>query len=86
MINDRIVFVVDQFGAELVRYNRAGKWRLEYPAGALLPSHGMNLAAAVEWAAHGARGAIVWWGRPGGRAFYKQLSRVMKQDNLEMNL
>ncbi len=83
--NDRTVFVRGSHlvRVELVRYDRAGKWRLEHSLGSLLPSYGMNLTAAVEWTV----GALtksylnveVFWDQPGGRVFYSRLNRKLNE-------
>jgi hypothetical protein len=52
-------------GGEIVRYDRAGKWYVEYPASTYKPRRLLTLASAVEAAVQG----VVYLGRYGGTQF-----------------
>lgn len=70
--NNRTVHGVADDGGEIVRYDRAGKWYVEYYGGSETPDdlrvrHPLSLDAAVFLAR--LPGARVFFGRPGGSRF-----------------
>lgn len=71
---DRRVHAVLESGAEVVRYDRAGKWYIEWPDGAMKPRRRLNLSKAV-WHAT-SPGAVVNYGVPGGQAFDSQVRKT----------
>jgi hypothetical protein len=68
---DRIVHGRSVDGAEIVRYDRSGKWRLERPDGLCL---NLTLAWAVRHATQD--GGEAYLGKPGGRAFDAAVRRA----------
>ncbi|WP_158303269.1 HNH endonuclease [Prauserella endophytica] len=62
--DDRRVHIRLRDGREVVRYDRAGKWFVEFPEGR---RHLLKLSEAVEWAFD--KGAEVIFGVPGGARF-----------------
>ena len=67
-MTDRTVHGLTENGAEIVRYDRAGKWYIER-AGFRQP---VTVAKAAEKAAEGRH----YERRPGGKAFDAQVRRV----------
>jgi hypothetical protein len=65
-------------GAEIVRYNRAGKWYIEPTDGRTRTR--VNLAAAVEAARWGVenRQGVVHYGAPGGSDFDLAMARLAR--------
>lgn len=71
-MSDRTVHATsgDNPRGELVRYDRAGKWYIEWPGRSLMPRQRVTITQAVETAKH-------WWvnggsphfDRPGGGRF-----------------
>lgn len=62
---DRTVHGRTWYQAEIVRYNQAGKWYIEYPVGTMIPSRHIRLAEAVSLAVRGQ----AFLGMPGGSRF-----------------
>ncbi len=62
---------------EVVRYDRSGKWWLEYPSGTLIPARRVNVTVAADKAAGFLiyRTGTVNFGRPGGRTFDQRVRR-----------
>jgi hypothetical protein len=50
MNEDRTVHAVTREGAEVVRYDRAGKWYIEWPAGTRIPRKHIGINEAVNTA------------------------------------
>jgi hypothetical protein len=67
--NDRRVHIRTRDGREVVHYDRAGKWYIEYPDGRRFP---IRLGDAVAWSQK--RGAEVFTGLPGGIQFDKAIA------------
>ena len=65
MMSDRTVHGMTQDGGQIVRYDRAGKWWIEYPPESLKPRRSVTLAGAVAEARRGR----AFLGRYGGRMF-----------------
>lgn len=59
-------------GVEIVRYDRAGKWWLEYDNGA---RERLTLREAVYFATR--KGTTIFVGRPGGLAFDRKLRDLL---------
>ncbi len=76
MTDDRQVHATMLDGGELVRYNRAGKWYVEYPT-LPLPRKAVSLMGAVSVAVD--LGATVHPNRPGGTAFRAALRRAREE-------
>jgi hypothetical protein len=72
-LDDRRVHAILPEDGELVRYDRAGKWWVEYPAHAFKPRRRVSLSGAVRVALE--PGARIRWNVPGGRAFYALAKR-----------
>jgi len=70
-MNDRRVHAVTVLGAEVVRYDRAGKWYIEFPDGR---RKAITLSEAVRRAT--ASGSLARVGIPGGGAFDAALRRL----------
>lgn len=66
-MSDRTVHAC-QPGMEIVRYDRAGKWWLEYDNGA---REQLTLREAVYLATR--KGSTIFLGRPGGQAFDRKV-------------
>lgn len=64
---DRTVHAITQTGGEIVRYDRAGKWFIEWPEGVLIPCRQLTLREAAKLGADPT--ATIFLGRPGGRRF-----------------
>lgn len=62
---DRTVHAIAADGGEVVRYDRAGKWYLEYGDSARRRELSLNAAASLARRP----GAQMFTGRPGGRSF-----------------
>ena len=77
MAEDRRVHVRLPGGAEVVRYDRSGKWHLERPGGGRV---GLLLQDAVAWACE--PGADVRLGLPGGLAFDRWYQRRLADEFL----
>lgn len=63
--DDRRVHVRTRDGREVVRYDRSGKWWIEFPGGER--RFRLKLSDAVSWAFD--PGVTVFFGVPGGGAF-----------------
>jgi hypothetical protein len=66
-MSDRTIHATTPDGGMIVRYERAGKWYVEWPADRMIPRRAISLREAVRLATQ--RGAYVYLGQPGGRAF-----------------
>jgi hypothetical protein len=71
-MSDRTVHATAPDGGQIVRYDRAGKWYLEYPTGRLRPCRQIKFAEAVKLASQ--IGSYVYLGKPGGRRFDAAIS------------
>lgn len=69
MNEDRIVHALTRSGAEIVRYDRAGKWYIEHPRGTMLPARQVSVSEAARIAAPG----IVNFNLPGGLVFERKV-------------
>lgn len=71
--SDRTVHAQTPNGAEVVRYDRAGKWYFEHPPVTGTKRTALTLAQAVSLAVEGYEaGGTVFPGRPGGSRFDEQ--------------
>lgn len=54
---ERVVHAVSATGTELVRYDTAGKWYIEWPSGSMIPCEHVTIAeaarTALRWEAKG---------------------------------
>jgi len=75
MTDDRTVHATTIEGGEVVRYDKAGKWYLEYPS-AHTPRHALTLEAAVFYATR--RGSEIFE-MPGGQSFRAAVRRTLEQ-------
>lgn len=73
-MSDRTVHARLNDGAEVVRYDRAGKWLVEWPAGSMLACVAVSMGQAARLASHA--GAEVFLGRSGGRSFDAAVRRL----------
>lgn len=76
MADDRTIHGISQSGGEIVRYDRAGKWYVEYP------TH--RLPVTVEDAALFATADRAQWlpGRPGGRRFDASVRSLLGEQTI----
>lgn len=76
---DRTVYARGADGRQVVRYDRAGKWFIEWPADQLKAARKVTLrdavAETVTIASEG--GGDVRWGLPGGQMFYAALRKAL---------
>lgn len=56
---------------EIVRYERAGKWFIEYKHGSLIPCRHIGVGEAARLAVEA--GAFVYFNRPGGAVFDRKV-------------
>jgi len=63
--------------AEIVRYDRAGKWYVEYPPATLKPRRPVSVAEAVRLATEA--GARVFANRYGGQAFNARVRALSRK-------
>lgn len=62
---------------QVVRYDCAGQWYVEYVPDRYRPRRRLNLQAAVDWALDLAKeGGEIHLGRPGGLAFDRRLKAL----------
>ena len=66
-MSDRTVHGLTADGGEIVRYDRAGKWYVEWPDASLKPCRPISVREAVDLAGEDGAGAFI--GRPGGGRF-----------------
>lgn len=71
-MSDQTVHGVTADGGFLVRYDRAGKWYVEYPGLRMIPARRVTLREAVALAT--ADGAEAVLGLPGGGAFDRKVT------------
>jgi hypothetical protein len=77
MKTDRTVYARRKDGCEVVRYDRAGKWYLEWPRERMIPAQHIALGRAIDEAAMAAHeGGHVYLGMPGGGTFDRTYNRV----------
>lgn len=79
MSDDRRIHCTLANGAEIVRYDRSGKWYLEYPESAMKPRRQLRVGEAARMAAR-ATGAKVWMDLPGGGRFDQLVRRCQVAD------
>lgn len=72
---DRTVHGFTDDGRQVVRYDRAGKWYIEYPEGAGKKRRHVTITEAVRAAISGR----VVYGRPGGLAFEARVRKVLSE-------
>lgn len=58
---------------EVVRYDRAGKWFLEWPNGSLIPCQAVSFKQAVGWGRAALTDGEVFFGLPGGSRFDREV-------------
>jgi hypothetical protein len=73
--DDRTVHAVLADGGEVVRYDRAGKWFLEYPYTRMIAARRLSLKQAVQHAT--SPDATVHLGRRGGTRFRAEVWRAL---------
>jgi len=80
-MSDRKVHAFAENGSEVVRYDRAGKWWVEHPAGSLLPARQVSMREAARIAIEFwyERGGSVNFGVPGGSAFDREIRKPKAQ-------
>lgn len=71
---DRTVHARRHDGAEVVRYDRAGRWYVEWPPGSMKGCVRVSVSKAARLAA--ADDAEVFFGQPGGRSFDAAVRRL----------
>jgi hypothetical protein len=76
-VNDRRVHGHTDDGGEIVRYDRAGKWYVEYPRARMIPCRRTTLGEAAFLATRDGADAIR--GLPGGRAFDAACQRAVRE-------
>lgn len=67
MTDDRTVHAVTYQGAEIVRYEKAGQWWIEWPTGSMKPGRHVGVGEAARTAVM--LSADIRLGLPGGRVF-----------------
>jgi hypothetical protein len=72
-VSDRTVHAVTHKGVEIVRYDRAGKWFLEWPLGSMVPCKHVGVNEAARTAVE--HSADIRVGLPGGKAFDAKVRR-----------
>lgn len=79
--SDRVAHAVSPRGAELVRYEAAGKWFVEHPYGTMIPAEHVKLRSAarraLQWEAEG---GTIFEGRPGGSRLRSEISKLRASD------
>ncbi len=79
-MSDRTVFA-ETAEKQVVRYDRAGKWWIEYRGRLLLPGRQVSLREAVRTALEMANsGGVIFDRNPGGKAFYAAFARKHLDD------
>jgi len=73
--DDRTVHAEQPGRFQIVRYDRAGKWWIEYVAASGTVYRAVSLDEAVAYAVEFHDGLIHHKGRPGGSAFDRRLAR-----------
>lgn len=63
---------------EIVRYDRAGKWYVEFDPPRMRPAFRVSLREAASLAVD--RRAEVFFGKPGGGSFDRLFSRLLNDD------
>ena len=71
---DRTVHAED-ITLEVVRYDNAGKWKIEYKHGAKAEAVSLSTAASVALGLYGS--GRVYFGRSGGRAFDARVKQLV---------
>ena len=71
---DRTVHAVTYKGIEIVRYERAGKWYLEWPSGSMIPCKHVGVGDAARTAVE--HGQTINFGLPGGKTFDARVRRL----------
>jgi hypothetical protein len=72
--SDRTVHAVTYRGVEIVRYNRAGKWYLEWPATAMVPCRHVGVDEAARTAVE--HSGDIRLGLSGGKAFDARVRKI----------
>lgn len=73
MADDRRVHARMITGAEVVRYNRAGKWYLEWPNGRRRSQLTIGDVVALACTPH----CVIFYGLPGGDAFDRKVRAAL---------
>lgn len=74
-MSDRTIHGISQSGGEIVRYDRGGKWWLEYEDSALpITVADAALFATVD-------GAEAFTGKPGGGAFDAKVAATQRKED-----
>lgn len=76
---DRTVHAKTNDGAELVRYDRGGKWFIEWPREQMKPCRHIGVGEAARLA----RDGFVFFNRPGGRVFERKVRALRAQEAVE---
>lgn len=72
-MSDRRIHGISTDGGEIVRYERAGKWYIEYPTG-MRPRRALTVRSAASLAALGR----AFLGKPGGMRFDAKVREFLK--------
>lgn len=75
-MSDRTVHAITNLGSEIVRYDRAGKWYVEYGTGILFRRKQIGIGGAVQRAVDWGR--EIHFGRPGGRTFDARVRKARR--------
>ena len=81
MKSDRTVHAWNRAGVQVVRYDRSGKWYIEYPAESLIPAQRVTIAQAVERAMrcwYHEDGSVELF-RPGGGRFDYLIQQAVRK-------
>ena len=74
-MSDRTVHARLSDGSDIVRYERAGKWYIEYPARSLMPRQQIGIETAVKLVKRD-RGSRHFPNLPGGSAFDRKMESL----------
>lgn len=72
--SNRTVHAVTYKGVEIVRYDREGKWYLEWPASAMIPARHIGIAEAARTAVE--HGCCIHFDQPGGTVFDRKVRKL----------
>lgn len=71
----------DEPPGEIVRYDKAGKWYIEWPGRSLMPCQRVSVREAARTALHWeANGGTIFPQQYGGRAFIREVQKLREAD------